>query len=49
MKLDLHEIFQEGWQWASMFWWGSGSCIPYCDTCKTCLGGGMPCLSASSC
>jgi len=30
--MDLHEIFREGWQWASeqtiKFWWRSGSQIP---------------------
>ena len=29
--MDLHEIFREGWQWASQqmvkFWWRSGSRI----------------------
>jgi len=50
--MDLHEIFREGWHWASeqmiKFCWRSGSRIritadPYHDTGETCLGGGMHC------
>jgi len=33
--MDLHEIFREGWQWASeqmiKFWWRSGSPSGYVD------------------
>jgi len=33
--MDLHEIFREGWQWASeqmtKFWWRSGSPSGYSD------------------
>ena len=53
-RTDLHEIFREGWQWANektiKFWWrsGSGTRIPYCDTSKMCLGGGMHCPNACS-
>ena len=48
--MDLHEIFGEGWQWAvnKRLNFG-GNPHPYCETGKTCLGGGMHCPSASSC
>jgi len=37
---DLHEIFREGWQWASertfKFWWRSGSLCGYRDFFRIC-------------
>ena len=53
---DLHEIFREGWQWASeqviKFWWLSGWQTRIWiypdlerDIGKTCLGGGIHCPS----
>jgi len=49
---DLHEIFRECWQLGNeqtvTFWWRSRIRIRIADTGKTCLGGGMHCLSASS-
>jgi len=34
-RMDLHEIFREGWQWAIeqmiTFWWQSGSLSGYRD------------------
>ena len=51
-QTDLHEIFREGWQWASeqmiRFWRRSDSRIRIRDAGKTCLGGGMHSSSASS-
>jgi len=51
-RIDLREIFREGWQWAIeqliKFWWRSDTNPdPYRDTGKTCLDGGMHCFSAS--
>jgi len=50
--MDLHEIFREGWQWASeqviSFSCRSRTYLPDGGTHKTCLGGSMHCASASS-
>ena len=56
-QMDLHEIFREGWQWASeqmiilvVIRITDPNLDPHRDTGKTCLGGGvrMHCPSASS-
>ena len=57
VQRDLHEVFREGWQWpmnkrlncgGNRFTDPEPDTDPYCDSGKTCLGGGMHFPIASS-